>query len=187
MKINNTLVSDLIRARRTIHDFVPDKIPEKSLIISAIKQARWAPNHRLTEPWHFYLIGPETAEAVCQLNADLFYEQGEDDKAKTKLARWRTIPGWILVTCERSDDALTEQEDYAACCCAIQNLSLLLWQEGIGMKWSTGSVIRDPRIYDLAWVDIKREFIVGLLWYGYPKEIPSTNRSPIDKSLIELP
>ncbi len=48
-------ICKIISSRRTIHNFVPDKIPDMAVIKEAIASARWAPNHHLTEPWHFFL------------------------------------------------------------------------------------------------------------------------------------
>ena len=70
------------------------------------------------------------------------------------------MPGWLVVTCELSDDALRRREDYAACCCGVQNFMLYLWRHGIGVKWTSGPVIRDPVFYDLIWVDPACEEVV---------------------------
>ncbi len=141
----------------------------------------------LTEPWHVYLLGPETADAVARLNADLVTATKGARAGQAKLERWRGIPGWIVVTCENTDDPLQAQEDYAACCCAIQNLSLYLWNEGIGVKWTTGAVTRHPDFYDLIWVEPEYETVVGMLWYGYPAEIPRTPRKPVQQIMVMLP
>ena len=63
-------------------------------------------------------------------------------------------------------------ENYAAVCCAIQNLMLVLWEAGVGTKWSTGIITRDDRFYDVLEIDRKQQEIVGLIPYGYPKKIP---------------
>ncbi len=187
MNKQNPSVETIIRGRRTIHLFKPNKKPDDELIKSAIGLAQCAPNHHLTEPWHFYLIGPETAEQICLLNAEVVTEKKGEKAGQAKLKRWRQVPGWLLVSCDKSSDPITNQEDYAACCCAIQNLSLYLWQEGVGVKWTTGDVICDPRFYELVWINPDQEYSVGLLWYGYPKEIPEIRHSAIDKICVELP
>ena len=138
----------LLRGRRTIHDFQPEA-PPRERILDAIELARWAPNHRMTQPWHFTLLGPETAAAIIDLNAEIVAAKKGADAGEAKRRRWSAVPGWLLVSCDRSDDPLTAQEDYAATCCAIHNLSLALWSHGIGMKWTTGAVTRDPRFHVL--------------------------------------
>ena len=180
-------LEDLITSRRTTHNFIPNKIPEKSLIIEAIRIACWAPNHHLTQPWRFYLLGQETITSICELNREIMKDTNETDIVDEKFKRWQNIPGWIIVTCQKSKDDTTYQEDYAACCCAIQNLMLFLWSNEIGTKWSTGKVIRDDRCYDIAWIDRKSEQIVGLIWYGYPAETTNTLRKNLKQVLTELP
>ena len=45
-----------------------------------------APNHFLSEPWRFYLAGPETKAKLCGLNEE-----------KRKAAEG--VPEWLVVTC----------------------------------------------------------------------------------------
>ena len=90
-----------------------------------------------------------------------------------KLDRWLTMPGWLVVTCVRNgeNDSLDEpmggvaREDYAACCCAVQNLCLALHADGIGTKWTTGPVNFDPRFNEAAGVP-SDEYTVGTIWFG---------------------
>jgi nitroreductase len=182
-----TYLQDLIISRRTIHNFIPDKIPDNALIKEAIKIACWAPNHHLTEPWRFYLLGKETICNICELNKAMMVSTKGVDSAEEKYRRWLDIPGWLIVTCQRSEDDILYREDYAACCCVIQNLMLYLWSNGVGTKWSTGAVTQDDRCYDITWIDRKSENIIGLIWYGYPAETPKTLRKNLEQVLIELP
>lgn len=178
---------NLIVSRRTIHHFKASPVPGKALIKQAIGWSCWAPNHHLTEPWYFYLLEQETITSICELNRAMLTETKGTAAAAAKFERWMSIPGWIVVTCQVSDDETRYQEDYAACCCAVQNLMLLLWQQGIGSKWSTSPVVRDERFYDLVWVNSEMEKVIGLIWYGYPAEIPQTVRKPVDQVITELP
>jgi nitroreductase len=95
------------------------------------------------------------------------------------------MPGWLLVTCKRSDDELQEREDYAAVCCAIQNLTLYLSEADVACKWTTGLVTRDSRLFGLLGIDEDREFVVGLIWYGYPKTLPTQSRKDVDEITTE--
>ncbi len=177
---------EALRERRTIHAFRPEP-PPRERILAAIDAARWAPNHRRTEPWRFYLLGPVTATAIAELNAVLVVAAKGAAAGAAKLARWREVPGWLAVTCVAADDPLQAQEDYAAVCCAIQNLQLALWSDGIGVKWTTGAVTRDPRFFAAAGIDAARERLVGLLWYGYPADVPRMDRRPVADVLRERP
>lgn len=176
----------LLRGRRSISRFRPEPVP-RALILEALEAACWAPNHHLTEPWRFRLLGPETRDAIVALNAERVAAEQGAAAGEAKRARWAAVPGWLLATCERSGDALREREDYAACACAVQNLALYLWSAGVGMKWTTGAITRDPRFHDLVWLDPEAESVVGLIWYGYPDESPDAARRPLESVLVELP
>ncbi|HXH02048.1 MAG TPA: nitroreductase [Candidatus Competibacteraceae bacterium] len=181
------IVAELLRGRRTVHNFKPAPVPPREAVMRALELARWAPNHRLTEPWRFYMIGPQTREAIVELNTETLIASKGREAAEAKARRWRSIPGWVVVTCQKSADPIQAQEDYAACACAIYGFMLALWSEGIGAKWSTGPVIREPRFYDLIWVDPEAEEVVGLVWYGYAEDIGQTTRKPLAECLVELP
>lgn len=181
-------VAAVIEGRRAVQLFDAEKKVPAALVRRAVDLARWAPNHKLTQPWRFYLLGPETARGIAHLNAALVRAKQGDGAAENKLARWLGIPGWLLVTHTRTDDAFRSQEDYAACACAVQNLQLYLWSEGVGTKWTTGAVTRDARFFDLVGVDPAAESVVGLLWYGYPAALPTPPpRRPVEDVLFERP
>ncbi|MFK8068673.1 MAG: nitroreductase [Gammaproteobacteria bacterium] len=179
-------IQNLIKKRRSISSF-KSEIPSERIIQKAIKMASWAPNHHLTEPWRFYLLGEETKQAVIELNAKIVDKKKGARAANKKREKWSKVPGWLVVTMTKSSDQLQQQEDYAACACAIQNLSLYLWEKDIGIKWTTGDVTRDQKFYDLIWVDPEIETVVGLIWYGYPDDIPNSKRKPIEEIIVRLP
>ena len=181
-----TDIDSLIRNRRTVDKFKTE-VPSEDLIVQAIESACWAPNHKKTEPWRYYLLGPKTAGRVVELNSELVRQRKGDAAAEKKLKRWSAIPGWLVVTYIRSDNEIRDKENYAAACCAIQNLSLSLWDKGIGIKWTTGDVTRSPEIYGILEVEQQDEEIVGLLWYGFPDEDPKSKRQPVTRVLKQLP
>ncbi|MDX1653606.1 MAG: nitroreductase family protein [Candidatus Competibacteraceae bacterium] len=179
-------VAGLLEGRRTIHDFRPEPVPRET-VLKAIELACWAPNHRMTEPWRFYLLGPETVAGIIHLNAQQIAAAKGPKVARAKAERWGRIPGWLVLTCANSDDPVQSREDLAACACAAHNLSLYLWSEGIGVKWTTGVVTRMAEFYDLIWADPQAETVVGMFWYGYPLEVPQTARRPVGEVLVQLP
>ncbi len=181
------LVANVIRTRRTIHNFQPEPAPSREEILTAIDLARWAPNHHLTEPWRFYLLGPETIRTIARYNADLYAETRGEKAGEAKFDRWRRIPGWMVVTCRRSEDRQRQREDYAACCCAVHNVQLYLWSRGVGVKWTTGPVTETDRFFDIVGIDRSGEMLVGLVWYGFASDVPQTKRKPVKDVLRTRP
>ena len=179
-------VAALIRGRRSVDLYEPDPVPN-AVILEAIDVARWAPNHRLTQPWRFYLVGPATRRGVTDLAVELDVAKKGERAGPVRRARLDAVPGFLVLTTRRSDDVLLDREDYAACCCAVHNLLLYLWQRGIGTKWTTGGITRDARFYALLGIDPAKESVVGLIWYGKPKVVPAHERKAAPDLVTQLP
>lgn len=181
-----TPLARLIRQRRTINDFLP-QIPEREIVLQAVELARWAPNHKLTEPWRFHLLGPETIAQIIELNAQLTAADKGEAAAAQKRAKWSTIPGWLVVTSQCAANPMRHQENYAAVCCAIQNLMLFLEEQGLGTKWVTGPVTQHQEFNRLLNLNPEVEMMVGMIWYGYPASRSMTQRQPVSDIVIEHP
>jgi nitroreductase len=182
---DGTDLGGLLRGRRSIDLFAADPVPPETLK-AAIDVGRWAPNHRLTEPWRFYLLGPRTVAATVDLAVAIDTAAKGERAGAARRVRLEAVPGMFVLTSRRSADALVDREDYAACCCAAQNVMLYLWRQGIGVKWTTGGITRDARFYGLLGVDAAVESIVGLFWYGVPKVVPEQKRRALSDIVSEL-
>ena len=179
-------LAEVIRGRRTINLYLQTPVPSE-LVREAVEAATWAPNHHVTEPWHFYLLGRETIDQCLDLCRDIVTAKKGPEAGAFKRQSWSEKPGWLVVTCRRSEDELLQREDYAACAAAVQNLMLYLWKAGIGSKWTTGDITHDPHFFDIIGIDARNEFVVSLLWYGYPKITPEQKRKGLGEALSELP
>jgi nitroreductase len=176
----------VLRGRRTIDQFLQTPVPVE-LVREALEVATWAPNHYVSEPWRFILPGKETVGRIVDLCAEVVSADKGPELGEHKRTTWSEKPGWLIVTCPHSDDALREKEDYAACCAAVQNFMLYLWKAGVGSKWTTGPITRDKRFFDIIGVDEETFFVVGMLWFGYPKITPTQSRAPLGEVLLKLP
>ena len=181
---NLRILAERIRSRRTTNLFLKQKV-SKQLVLDAIELARWAPNHHLTEPWHFYLLGDAMKAASVELTRTIVTERKNAEIGEHKAKTAAAVPGWLLVTCKKTDDELTQREDYASCCCAVQNLLLYLSEAGVASKWSTGPITRDQRFFDLLGIDSAKEFVVSMIWYGYPKILPTQSRKDVGEIVTE--
>ena len=175
---NLRLLAERIRARRTTKLYLKQRVDRK-LILDAIEVARWAPNHHKTEPWHFYVLGDQKISECVELTRTVVTEIKGPDLGNFKAQSAAEIPGWLVVTCNRSDDERLQREDYASCACAIQNLMLYLSEAGVATKWATGPITRDARFFELLGADETDVLVVATVWYGYPKITPSQSRKGI--------
>ena len=94
----NKSISEIILERRSINEFVSDSAPPRNIIIKALEHAAFAPNHYMTQPWHFYLLGPTAINQICELNANVVGERKGEKVAEIMFKRWKKIPGWLVIT-----------------------------------------------------------------------------------------
>lgn len=178
--------AEVLQGRRTVNLYLQTPVPE-ALVKEALEAATWAPNHHVTEPWRFILPGEQTVEKILDLCELLVRAKKGAELAGHKRESWSEKPGWLVVTCQRNDDALRQQEDYAACSAAVQNFMLYLWKAGVGSKWTTGDITRDSRFFDIVGIDPANEIVVGLIWFGYPKLTPTQSRKSVAEVTSVLP
>lgn len=186
---------DAILNRRTIKDFKPDSVAD-AVLERALTAGLWAQNHRMTQPWRFVVLGPETHQALAVASADAQLQslRSDTDAATRDKVRAGAVqkllskPRIVAVTTLLSGDALQRREDYAATCCAIQNIQLAAWAEGLGMQWSTNKQTQQSQTYDLLAINPSAEEIIGFLYFGYPALVPApAPRKPLAEVMRLLP
>jgi nitroreductase len=189
--IPNPAVIDTIQTRRTIKEFRSDSIPEETLW-RILDSVRWAPNHRMTEPWRLTIIGKESRKELADALANQA-ASGQDlsGLAKAKAEARRKVmssPVLLAVTCRLEGKPAQQFEDLASVCAAMQNLQLAAWSEGIGSHWNTGKVTRLPETSTLLGLSERGEQLVGFLYLGYPAQVPEPpKRRPIEDFVRTLP
>ena len=179
---------ELLLTRRTTHDYVSAPLPEGALE-RALEAARWAPNHKLTNPWRFTVFGPLARLSLAKLAASLKAPGApEDDPAAAKVFEKFMAPAHLLLVSQALDpDPARAHEDYAAIACAIHNMTLSLHAEGVGSKWSTGAITRHEQVLALAGCG-PQERSCGLLWVGYAaKAPPKPPRAPLEQIVRHVP
>jgi nitroreductase len=172
-------LDELITTRRSIKVFKPDPV-SFDLIIELLDKAVFAPNHRMTEPWRFILLSCEAKFAYAHLRAEDARERGKNyDKAKSEI---EAVPCLIIVTSPASEDNHLEKENYAATCCAIQNFLLLAWDKGLGSLWKTFPEVPPLRNF----LGLADEHVVGVIYLGYPAEIPPVRKRKRASELVRI-
>ncbi len=177
-----------IHTRRTIFKFRPGGVP-KEVIEKIFEAGLWAPNHHLTEPWRFVVLGEQTKERLARRYAEIQEAKAAEsasDEARRILneagyAKFMSKPTIVAVACLQDGDEVKNREDYAAACCAMQNVQLIAWAEGVGMQWSTGPITLERSTYDALGIDADKEYIIGFFYSGYPDEIPEARRKSLNE------
>jgi nitroreductase len=171
-------VLDAITSRRSIKHFNSTPVPA-DVLDRALSAGLWAQNHHLTQPWRFTVLGPHTHRALALANGEVQAERATaaDDAMREKMragaeAKFLSKPVIVIVSYILRGTEQDRKEDYAATCCAIQNIQLAAWAEGLGMQWSSNNMTRHPRTYALIGMDPAQEEIIAFLYFGYPAEVP---------------
>ena len=145
-----------IRTRRTHKAFAPDPLP-RELLDDLLELGRWAPNHHLTNPWRFRVLGPQ---ALARL------KDAAGPEAAAKLDRAPTL---VAATSVRSEDPVQDQEDLHATACAVYVILLAAHARGLAGYWRTPGVLRTPAGLEALGIPAGEQF-VGLIHLGSPRQ-----------------
>ena len=149
-------VQDAIRNRRTHKAFRPEPVPP-SLLDELLELARWAPNHHLTNPWRFRVLGPVTLTRL---------KEAAGPEAAAKLDRAPTL---VAATALRSEDPVQDQEDLCATACAVYAVLLASHARGLAGYWRTPAVLRTGAGLEALGIPPDERF-VALVHLGWPRQ-----------------
>jgi nitroreductase len=152
-------VDKAIRTRRTHKAFGPKPVPREQ-IEELLALARFAPNHHLTEPWRFRVLGPESLERLAAAG-----NPGE-------LEKLRRAPTLVVATARLSGDPQQDEEDLHATACAVYIVLLGAHARGLAAYWRTPKVLRTPEGQAAIWIGEDERF-VGLIHLGPPIDEPA--------------
>lgn len=150
-------VETAIRTRRTHKAYGPEPV-DRATLTELLDLARWAPNHHLTNPWRFYVVGPQALDRL----KDAVGEEGA-----SKLDRAPTLVAVAYVT--TPDDPVADEEDLLAAGAAAYAVLLGAHARGLAAYWRTPAILREPagraalRIPDT-------ERCIALLHLGPPRQ-----------------
>ena len=172
-------IFDAIRDRRSIKRFT-DRPVTREEIETILDAATQAPNHRLTQPWRFYVLGPDARYAYGLALGDRKARKIEDPEAaramrETVGAEHRALPGMIAFAVTNTDNPETREEDYAAAMMAVQNMTLTAVSLGLGTHIKTGAVMSDPAARAAAGVP-ESERIIAVINVGVPADVPPAKK-----------
>lgn len=167
-------LEEAIRSRRT-HKVYGAEPVDRSTLEGLLELARWAPNHHLTEPWRFRVLGPRALERL---------KQAAGPEAAGKLDRAPTL---VVASVVLSGDPVQDDEDL--CAAAVAAFIVLLAAHGRGLAgyWRTPEVLRTRE--GRAAVSVPEgQRAIGLLHLGTPRqEQPPPERAELEAYATFLP
>ena len=122
-------VEQAIRTRRTHKAFGSEPV-DRATLEELLELARWAPNHNLTNPWRFRVLGPDALAAL---------KQAAGPEAASKLERAPTL---VCVSVVQSGSPVQDEEDLLAAGCATYAILLAAHARGLAAYWRTPAVLR---------------------------------------------
>jgi nitroreductase len=150
-------VETAIRTRRT-HKAYGSEPVERATLEEIIELGRWAPNHHLTNPWRFRVLGPR---ALGRL------KDAAGPEAAGKLDRAPTLVAVSAV--QGGEDAVADEEDLLAAGCAAYAVLLAAHARGLASYWRTPAVLRTPEGRAALGIP-ESEHAIGLLHFGRPRQ-----------------
>ena len=170
-------VEQAIRARHSVKHF-SDRAVTRDDIETLLELAVQAPNHRMTEPWHFLVAGEEAKHALARVLGRRKSSKVSDPEA-ARLVREKVerntmaLPALLVVTIDQSENPEIREEDFAAAWMAIQNIALAAVARGLGTHIKTGAVMDDPELR-AAWHVPDGRRVVAMIELGAPAAEPRT-------------
>jgi nitroreductase len=159
--------AELAAARRTHKAFGPEPVARETLI-ELFALARLAPNHHLTQPWRFRVLG---REALARL---------KDAAGPTEAVKLDRAPTLVVVSAALTGDVLQDEEDVCATAAATMIVLLAATERGLASYWRTPSVLRTARGREALGVP-RGERVLGLLHFGEPVREPAPReRDPVE-------
>jgi nitroreductase len=149
-------VETAIRSRRTHKAFAPQPLPAE-VLTELLELANWAPNHNLTVPWRFRVVGPGALQRLKRA-------AGPEGAAKLDRA-----PTMVVVSCLLSGDPVQDEEDLHATAVASYIVLLAAHARGLAGYWRTPGLLRAEAGREAVGLPLA-ERAVGLLHLGHPRQ-----------------
>ena len=177
----NVSVYDALHKRRMAWKFQDKPVP-KDALERMLDAAVWAPNHRLNEPWRFFVLekdSPGRMQVADAIYQGLLEEWKEERRAAPYKDKVTEPPIVIFAYSLDDQDAFKAKENYAAVVAALQNISLAGVAEGLSVTWDTGRVTRVPAVDKVLGAEPNWN-VLAMLSVGYPDEESQSSRTPVD-------
>ncbi|WP_445477622.1 nitroreductase family protein [Lysinibacillus irui] len=184
-------VIEALKKRRAIRNYTTQQV-EKEKIEQILQAATYAPNDRMREPWHFYVIQDEAMKRYEAMASAYLQERfpTKPNLVESSLKVVQTTPVAIVVTADVVEgDADATQDNVFAVCSAIMSMWLAAEELGLGFVWRTRGVglVHDPRMHAFIGASASQK-VVGTIFIGYPQEqeLNDKKRTPFEEKTTWL-
>jgi nitroreductase len=164
-------VDTAVRTRRTHKAFGPEPI-DAATLRELFELARWAPNHRLTNPWRFSVLGRESRAELAR-EAELL-----TPGSARKLDRAPTL---VVASARMEGDPNERLEDLLATAIAAYLVLLGAHARGLAGYWRTLPLLDTPAVRTALEIAADEQPI-GLLHLGHAaQDQRSPERAAVDE------
>jgi nitroreductase len=167
---------ECIASRRTIRQFKSDPIPPP-ILDEIFEAAMWAPSPANTQPWDFFVVGPQARGKILTLfqakAAELLaapdLPEPKRRAVEALMADFGGAPYMVAVVSRSGSEPMEQIEYPLSAATAVQNLCLAAWAHDIGSIWLSAGAA--PPVKPILGVD-EGTSVVALLALGYPEVVP---------------
>src|SRR5690606_21047 len=148
MNVNPEIINEVIEGRRSLYQQQYSGEPvDDAIVDQMLKNANWAPTHKLTEPWRFVVFTRGGLQKLAEFQAALYRKVTtadntyKEDRYQNLLTKPMLSSHIIAVGMKRdAKQSVPEVEEIGAVFCAIQNMYLTAAAYGVGAYLSTGGI-----------------------------------------------
>ncbi len=183
MEFNPELIDEVIRKRRSV--FQPQYSGEQvddAIVDQMLKNANWAPTHKLTEPWRFVVFTNEGLRKLAEFQADLYKKittadnSFKEERYQNLLTKPMLSSHIIAIGMKRDEKkSVPEIEEMGAVFCAVQNMYLTATAYGVGAYISTGGITYFEEAKSFFGLG-KEDKLLGFFHVGISKQEPPEGR-----------
>jgi nitroreductase len=123
-----------IRTRRTHKVFAPEPV-QRAVLEELFELARWAPNHNLTNPWRFRVLGPATLARLKEL---------AEEHAPGSASKLERAPTLVVASVVREGEEGQQLDDLLATAVAAYLVLLAAHGRGLAGYWRSVPLLDAP-------------------------------------------
>ncbi|EAZ82152.1 nitroreductase family protein [Algoriphagus machipongonensis] len=185
-------VNKIIRGRRSmfVAQFKENDPIDDQIIEEMLENARWAPTHKLTQPWRFIVYKGEGLKTFGKYQAELYKKRAEKNGTPFIEATYDKFlnnpqkASHVIAILMKRSEGIPLMEEISAVAMAVQNMYLTASAHGLAGYWGTGG----PTF----WPEAKEDFglegedmLMGFFYVAKPaiENWPAGKRDSMDEKV----